>query len=157
MLPCFKNMKAARPFKNYLKERCRHHLYLGLEIKIHQLHSLTNSSSGWFPLRVILSPVGQGVSSGLHTRILTERTNGCKRVMLKDGCSHMGTLNHCASKRILLQHSQIFQVPARDESLRSAASHQGSWVSAQLSEPSAGLDKCYYWTKTSLLPTPASP
>lgn len=35
-------------------------------------------AAGWFSLLLILNAVGQGVSLGLHTRILTEKTNGCK-------------------------------------------------------------------------------
>lgn len=35
-------------------------------------------ATGWFSLHLIPKTAGQEVSSGLHTRILTERTNGCK-------------------------------------------------------------------------------
>lgn len=34
MLPCFKNVKATLPFKNYFNEDYDHNLYPGLKIKI---------------------------------------------------------------------------------------------------------------------------
>ena len=44
MLPCFKNVQATLPFKNYFNEDYHHNLYSGLKIKIQQLHSLIDSS-----------------------------------------------------------------------------------------------------------------
>lgn len=74
-------------------------------------------------------------------------------VILKDSCLHTWMLKHCTPKRTLFQHSQIWSW--QEMNLRPTASHHSRWCSAQPSQPSARLDKCYYWTRTSLLSTPS--
>lgn len=82
-------------------------------------------ATGWFSLHLVLKTVGQGVSLGLHARILTERTNGCKyRHTEWKLFTHRNTVTLYPT-RILIQHMQVFQVLAK-MNLCAIASHQVS-------------------------------
>lgn len=147
-LACFKNVKATLPCKKYFNYH--HELDSGLKTKIQQLYWLKDLDH-WL---IFSLTVGQGVFSGLHTRILTEREQmGVNTVILNESCLHIWILKHSTPKRILIQHVQYFRF-WQEMNLCAIANHQSSWFSAQISYPSAGLTWVLLLDLNNLLSTP---